>query len=271
MSSREKSIRREYSAVYSQFDSPLIQKIRSEAFEEDIGQHSWIIAKDLREYLEWLALSTTDQILDFGCGPAGPLTYVVSQTGVKAIGVDINATALASAQNRVSTMGLSERIELKNVTEEVTPPFKDDCFDAVISIDVVMHLPDRTQTFSELWRMLAPGGRFLFTDACIVNGALSDEDIRVRSHYGISHFVPHDFNESALTSVGFTLEKKEQHSDGLIAICSGRWQAREKYKKELITEFGETTFEHEQAYLKKLVELYSQKKLLRYAYLVKKQ
>ena len=74
MSSREKSIRREYSAVYSQFDSPLIQKIRSEAFEEDIGQHSWIIAKDLREYLEWLALSKTDQILDFGCGPAGPLT-----------------------------------------------------------------------------------------------------------------------------------------------------------------------------------------------------
>ena len=66
MPSREKSIRREYSAVYSQFDLPLIQKIRSEAFEEDIGQHSWIIAKDLREYLDWLALSPTDQILDFG-------------------------------------------------------------------------------------------------------------------------------------------------------------------------------------------------------------
>ena len=37
MASREKTIRREYSTVYSQFDSPLIQKIRSEAFEEDIG------------------------------------------------------------------------------------------------------------------------------------------------------------------------------------------------------------------------------------------
>ena len=270
MASREKSIRREYSTVYSQFDSPLIQKIRSEAFEEDIGQHSWIIAKDLREYLDWLALSPTDQILDFGCGPAGPLTYVVSQTGVKAIGVDINATALASAQNRVSTMGLSERIALQDVSEETIPPFKDYLFNAVISIDVVMHLPDRTQTFSELWRVLAPGGRFLFTDACIVNGALSDEDIRVRSHYGISHFVPDDFNESALTDAGFTLEKKQQHSDGLIAICSGRWKAREKYKKELVTQFGVTKFEHEQTYLKKLVELYSEKKLLRYAFLARK-
>jgi len=271
MSSREKSIRREYSAVYSQFDSSLIQKVRSEAFEEDIGQHSWIVAKDLREYLDWLALSTTDQILDFGCGPAGPLTYVVSQTGVKATGVDINATALASASNRVSMMELSERIALQDVSKEATLPFEDNCFNAVISIDVVMHLPDRAQTFSELWRVLAPGGRFLFTDACIVNGPLSDEDIRIRSHYGISHFVPDNFNESALTSAGFALEKQEQHSDGLIAICGGRWKAREKYKEELVTEFGETAFEHEQTYLKKLVELYSERKLLRYAYLARKQ
>ena len=112
-------------------------------------------------------------------------------------------------------------------------------------------------------------GPLLFTDACIVNGVLSDEDIRIRSHYGLSHFVPEGFNELALGSARFTPEKK--HSDGLIAICSGRWQAREKYKKELVAEFGEAAFEHEQAYLKKLVELYSEQKLLRYAYLANKQ
>jgi len=270
MASCEKKLSREYAAVYSQFDSPLIQKVRSEAFEEDIGQHSWIVAKDLREYLGWLALSAADHVLDFGCGPAGPLSYVVSQTGVKATGVDINTTALSSAQKRVAMMGLDERIALHEVSEEAMLPFKDDCFSAVISIDVVMHLPGRAQSFSELWRVLAPGGCFLFTDACIVNSSLSDEDIRIRSHYGTSHFVPDGFNESTLASAGFSLEKKEQHSDGLIAICSGRWKTREKYKKELLTEFGTTEFEHEQTYLKKLVELYSEKKLLRYAYLARK-
>lgn len=271
MTGRNKSITQEYSAVYSHFDSPLIQKVRSEAFREDIGQHSWIVASDLREYLNWLALSATDHVLDFGCGPAGPLTYVVSQADVKATGVDINATALACAQKRVAMMGLDERITLQEVSEGVTLPFDGDSFHVVISIDVVMHLPDRAQSFSELWRVMAPGGRFLFTDACIVNGSLSDEDIQIRSHYGTSHFVPDGFNESALASAGFELEKKEQHSDGLIAICSGRSKAREKYKPELVREFGETAFEHEQAYLKKLVELYSGKKLLRYAYLATKR
>ena len=48
MTSREKELSRGYAAVYSRFDSPLIQKVRSEAFEEDIGQHSWLVANELR-------------------------------------------------------------------------------------------------------------------------------------------------------------------------------------------------------------------------------
>ena len=94
MANRETHLSREYAAVYSQFDSPLIQKVRSEAFEEDIGQHSWIVVNELREYLDWLSLSRADQVLDFGCGPAGPLTYLVTHSAVTATGVDINAAAL---------------------------------------------------------------------------------------------------------------------------------------------------------------------------------
>lgn len=270
MSKREKDLSREYAAVYSQFDSPLTQKVRSEAFEEDIGQHSWLVAGELREYLDWLSLSATDRVLDFGCGPAGPLTYLVTHSEVTAAGADINAAALSSAQKRIAAMGLSDRIALHDVSGNAGLPFANESFSHVISVDVVMHLPDREESLAELWRVLKPGGGLLFTDACIVNGALSDEDIRIRSHYGLSHFVPEGFNDSALASTGFTLERKEQHSDGLIAICSGRWQAREKYKKELVDEFGEAAFEHEQAYLQKLVELYSEKRLLRYAYLAKK-
>jgi len=270
MANRETHLSREYAAVYSQFDSPLIQKVRSEAFEEDIGQHSWIVADELREYLDWLSLSATDRVLDFGCGPAGPLTYLVTHTEVTATGVDNNAVALSSAQKRVAGMGLSDRIALHDVSGKAGLPFPNESFSHVISVDVVMHLPEREESLAELWRVLKPGGRLLFTDACIVNGVLSDEDIRIRSHYGISHFVPEDFNESVLASSGFTLEKKEQNSGGLIAICGGRWQAREKYKEELVDEFGEAAFEYEQTYLKKLVELYSGKKLLRYAYLANK-
>ena len=77
MTSREKELSRGYAAVYSRFDSSLIQKVRSEVFEEDIGQHSWLAANELREYLNWFSLSRADCI-DFGCGPVYPPTYLVT-------------------------------------------------------------------------------------------------------------------------------------------------------------------------------------------------
>ena len=140
-------------------------------------------------------------------------------------------------------MGLSDRIALHDVSGNAEPP-SNESFSHVISIDVVMHLPDRQDVLAELWRVLK-SWTFVVYRCCIVNGVLSDEDIRIRSHYGLSHFVPEGFNESALTPPDLR-SGKEKHSDGLIAICSGRWQAR-KIQKRVAGEFGEAAFEHEQA------------------------
>ena len=270
MAMPRKELEEEYAAVYSGFDSPLIKKVRSEAFEEDIGQHSWVTADELRDYLHWLKLASSDHFLDFGCGPAGPLTYIAKHTQARATGIDINAVALESAQRRVAQMGLDEQVCLQRMNEDQAVPYGSNIFDAVVSIDVVMHLPDRSRIFAELCRVIVPSGCFLFTDACIVNGPLSDEDIRIRSHYGMSHFVPDGFNEATLNAAGFELVKKEVRTQGLVAICRGRHKTREKYKKELICDFGAEAFEHEQCYLKKLVDLYSNQTLLRYVYLARK-
>ena len=40
-----------YCDTYARFDSPLMQMIRREAYGEDIGQHSWLTAVELREHL----------------------------------------------------------------------------------------------------------------------------------------------------------------------------------------------------------------------------
>jgi hypothetical protein len=37
-----------YEATYREFDSPLMRQIRREAYGEDIGQHSWVGAAELR-------------------------------------------------------------------------------------------------------------------------------------------------------------------------------------------------------------------------------
>src|SRR6202022_3674999 len=87
---------RDYDKLYEEFDSPLMQQLRREAYGEDIGQHSWVTAEELRGDVERRSLSASSRLLDVGCGPCGPLVVAIRSTGCKGTGVDVSAAALAS-------------------------------------------------------------------------------------------------------------------------------------------------------------------------------
>src|SRR6266481_310018 len=69
-----------YDKLYEHFDLPLMRQLRAEAYGQDIGQHSWVTAEELLGDIPKLKLSPESRLLDLGCGPAGPLTYIVAQT-----------------------------------------------------------------------------------------------------------------------------------------------------------------------------------------------
>ena len=50
--------------------------------------------------------------------------------------------------------------------------------------------PGRLALLRELWRVLKPGGRMIFSDALVVGGTLSNEEIATRSLIGYYLFVP---------------------------------------------------------------------------------
>ena len=64
-----------YDALYRDFDSPVMRQFRQDAYGEDIGQHSWVGADEVRADIDRLSLSRTTRLLDLGCGPCGPLTF----------------------------------------------------------------------------------------------------------------------------------------------------------------------------------------------------
>src|SRR5262249_60661357 len=81
-------------------------------------------------------------------------------------------------------------------------PFKAGSFDAAMSLDVVLHLRDRSKLFHEVARLLRPGGRFLFTDAGVITGSVSNEEVHKRSVHGYTEFVTAGWNEGLLESAG---------------------------------------------------------------------
>src|SRR5436190_14716692 len=170
-----------YDAFYATFDTPLARRLRKAAYGRDIGQHSWTSAEEIAEDCARLQISASSRLLDLGCGPGGPLVFIAGETGCRALGLDRSAPAIASARDRASAAGLAARIsfEVADLDGPLDPA--DGSFTAALAIDVVIHLADRGATFREVGRLLAPGGRFLLTDAGVLTGMISSAERARRS------------------------------------------------------------------------------------------
>src|SRR6266852_9839151 len=97
-----------YDKLYEHFDSEVMRQLRAEAYGQDIGQHSWVTVEELLGDIPKLKLklSPESRLLDLGCGPAGPLTYISAQTKCQASGLDVSAQAIAAARARAAPLEL---------------------------------------------------------------------------------------------------------------------------------------------------------------------
>ena len=96
----------------------------------------------------------TLDVLDIGCGP-GDFTRAFSETGAIVTGVDFSPEMIRVAQDRFP------RVTFK-VADAESLPFGDCSFDVVVGAYVVHHLARPDLAFREIYRVLRPGGRFVF-------------------------------------------------------------------------------------------------------------
>jgi SAM-dependent methyltransferase len=268
MEAAEESGSRGYDKLYREFDSPLMRQVRAEAYGKDIGQHSWVTAEELEHHIARLKLTRASRFLDLGCGPGGPLAFVVGMARCHGTGVDISAEAVAAGRARAADMGLRALVTLQEADLNQPLPFANDSLDAVMSLDVILHLRDRDGIFREVARVLVDGGRFLFTDAGVITGPVSDGEIHLRSIYGFAQFVPTGCNERALELAGFRLIEHSDGTVGLLKNATGRRDARLTHRAELEKVEGSATFEQQQRYLETVISLSQRGAVSRMMYLV---
>ena len=260
-----------YEALYEEFDSPLMQQLRMEAYGDDFGQHSWVTAAELESCMQGLGLTASSRLLDLGCGPGGPLTFVVSRVRCRAIGVDLSHAAVAAARNRAVGQGLGALVLLQQADANRPIPFVGRSFDAVMSMDTVLHLRDRTALFREVARVLISNGKFWFTDAAVVTGPVSSQEVGLRSMHGYTQFVPRGFNEEALDDAGFRLIRIEDRTAALLNNASGRLTARQAHRAQLEQVEGPPYFERQLRYLETVIALAERGATSRVSYLAERR
>jgi len=256
-----------YDDLYQDFDSPFQQQLRREAYGKDIGQHSWVTAEELEQDIKRLRISRESCFLDLGCGPGGPLSFIVEHVTCHGNGVDVSTRAITAARACAVALGLQELITLREADLNEPVPFAGGAFDAVISLDVILHLRDRLKVFREVARVLIPGGRFLFTDAGVTTGTVSDEEIRWRSLHGYTQFVSSGYNEQTLELAGFRLTDCEDRTASLLKNATGRLAARLAHREELRKLEGDTHYESQQRYLETVIKMSQNGSVSRLMYL----
>ena len=107
----------------------------------------------------------------------------------------------------------------------------------------------------------------LFSDALVVGGMLSYEEIAARSSIGYYVYSLPGENERLIERAGFRQIRATDTTDSAAQIAV-RWrQAREKRKKELVAAEGNGNFEGVQRFLSCVHSLTAERRLLRYLYL----
>ena len=99
-------------------------------------------------------------ILDIGCGSGGITLHLVASHGAaSAIGFDVERPVVEAARRRAEAQGLAERASFVQAPPGRLP-FADASFDVVFSKDALLHVPDKDALFTEIFRVLKPGGVF---------------------------------------------------------------------------------------------------------------
>lgn len=105
------------------------------------------------------------RLLDVGCGWASLLIHAAKNYGVTAVGVTLSAEQRAFGMERVSSLGLDDKIEirLQDYRATGTGSSPDQPFDAISSIEMGEHVgQDNYPVYAaQLHRLLLPHGRLL--------------------------------------------------------------------------------------------------------------
>lgn len=115
--------------------------------------------------LDFIKIISGENILDLGCGRGVETIQAAILAGPRgnAAGLDLTQAMIDKALANAADAGVQNISFVKGDIEEL--PFKEGIYDAVMSNCVINHAKSKVRAYSEIFRVLKAGGRFVISDA----------------------------------------------------------------------------------------------------------
>ena len=108
-------------------------------------------------------------VIDVGCGIGGPMRRVISEAGVKVVGINSSEVQLEKAKSLNAEAGIDHMVEFIACSFMDMGNIPDDTFDSGYAIESTCHAPDKAGAFAEIYRVLKPGAFFWGQEMCMTD------------------------------------------------------------------------------------------------------
>ncbi|CAI1625368.1 hypothetical protein SEUBUCD646_0M01370 [Saccharomyces eubayanus] len=200
---------------------------KGESFAASIARHE--------HYLAYKAgIKKDDLVLDVGCGVGGPAREIARFTGCNVIGLNNNDYQIAKAKYYAEKYNLSDQMDFVK-GDFMHMDFEENTFDRVYAIEATCHAPKLEGVYSEIYKVLKPGGTFavyewVMTDNYDENNA---EHRKIAYEIELGDGIPKMFHvdvaKQALKNCGFEVLVSEDLADNEDEIpwyypLTGEWK-----------------------------------------------
>ena len=168
----------------------------------------------------------------------GPARYFAHHRGCRVTGLDLTESRVAGAARLTALAGLDHRVDFRQGDAQAMP-FDDAVFDAAVSQEALLHVPDKGAVIKECARVLKPGGVLAFTDLT-QRDVLSDQAMeKLGKALASVNFATSEQYRQWLQAAGFEILVDVDRSEELKGILTERLAMYKSLGDQTRTRFGE--------------------------------
>lgn len=144
-------------------------------WDENTSSHHQALINKNQVLYDLAGISSTDHVLDAGCGIGGSSIWMAKQHGNQMTAITISKQQTVHAAQHAKRQGVSEKTDFQ-VSDFCNTPFKDESFDVIWGLESICHALNKGDFLKEAFRLLKPGGRIVVCDGFITRREFDDSE-----------------------------------------------------------------------------------------------